>query len=312
MSRVEYKDYYKTLGVPRSASPDDIKSAYRRLARRYHPDVNPDDPAAEARFKEINEAHEVLSDPKKRQQYDRFGSNWRRTGSFDEAFRQSGARMDGFGDFFGGASGFSDFFDALFGGRGRPQPPQRPQQAHVEETLQVSLPEVLHGGRRALTMRVPSPDGRVRQRRIDVTIPPGVRDGQRLRVAGEGAVRADGSRGDLLLRIQVADDAGFQRQGDDLTTEISIGLTEAVLGTQVEVPTPAGSSLTVRVPAETQHGARLRLRGQGLPRAGGDGRGDMLVRILVRLPRNLSSRERDLFQELARIRGEVPTPTAVN
>ena len=309
---MEYKDYYKTLGVPRSASPDDIKSAYRRLARRYHPDVNPDDPAAEARFKEINEAHEVLSDQEKRQQYDRFGSNWRRTGSFDEAFRQSGVRMDGFGDFFGGASGFSDFFDALFGGRARPQQPRRPQPAHVEETLQVSLPEVLNGGRRALTMRVPSPDGSVRQRRIDVTIPRGVRDGQRLRVAGEGAVRADGSRGDLLLRIQVADDAGFQRQGDDLTTEISIGLTEAVLGTQVEVPTPAGSPLTVRVPPETQHGARLRLRGQGLPRAGGQGRGDMLVRIGVRLPRNLNARERDLFRELARLRGEVPTPQTVN
>ena len=310
---MEYKDYYQTLGVPRNASPDDIKSAYRRLARRYHPDVNPDDPAAEARFKEINEAHEVLSDQEKRQQYDRFGSNWRRTGSFDEAFRQSGVRMDGFGDFFGGgASGFSDFFEALFGGRTGPQRPQRPRQANVEETLQVSLPEVLNGGRRALTMRVPSPDGRVRQRRIDVTIPAGVRDGQRLRVAGEGAVRADGSRGDLFLRIRVEDGPAFTRHGDDLTTEVSIGLTEAVLGAQVEVPTPAGSPLTVRVPPETQHGARLRLRGQGLPRAGGKGRGDMLVRILVRLPRNLSSREQDLFRELARIRGEVPTPTAVN
>ena len=308
---MEYKDYYQTLGVPRNASPDDIKSAYRRLARRYHPDVNPDDPAAEARFKEINEAHEVLSDPEKRRQYDRFGSNWRRTGSFDEAFRQSGVRMEGFGDFFGGggASGFSDFFDALFGGRARPQ---RPQQANVEETLEVGLPEVLNGGRRALTMRVPAPDGSVRQRRIDVTIPRGVRDGQRLRVAGEGAMRADGSRGDLFLRIRVADGSGFNRRGDDLETEVSIGLTEAVLGTQVEVPTPVGSPLTVRVPAETQHGARLRLRGQGLPRAGGDGRGDMLVRILVRLPRNLSSRERDLFRELAQIRGEIPTPTAVN
>lgn len=308
MTPVEYKDYYKTLGVPRSASPDDIKAAYRRLARRYHPDVNPDDPSAEARFKEINEAHEVLSDTEKRQHYDRFGSNWRRTGSFDEAFRQSGARMDGFGDVFGGASGFSDFFDALFGGRARAQ---RPQQANVEETLQVTMHEVIEGGRRALTMRVPAPDGIVRQRRIDVTIPPGVRDGQRLRVTGEGAVRSDGSRGDLFLRIRVTDGAGFERQGDDLATEVAIGLTEAVLGTQVEVATPTGSPLTVRVPAETQHGARLRLRGQGLPRAGG-GRGDMLVRILVRLPRNLSARERDLFRELAQIRGEIPTPTAVS
>ena len=308
---MEYKDYYQALGVSRNASPDDIKSAYRRLARRYHPDVNPDDPAAEARFKEINEAHEVLSDQQKRQQYDRFGSNWRRTGSFDEAFRQSGARMDGFGDLFGGggASGFSDFFDALFGGRARPQ---RPQQANVEETLPVSLHEVLNGGRRALTMQVPSPDGRVRQRRIDVTIPKGVRDGQRLRVAGEGAVRADGTRGDLFLRVRVEDSAGFERKGDDLTTDVSIGLAGAMLGTQVQVPTPAGSPLTVRVPAETQHGSRLRLRGQGLPRAGGNAHGDMLVRIVVRLPRNLSSREQELFRELAQLRGEVPTPTAVN
>lgn len=309
---MEYKDYYQTLGVPRNASPDDIKSAYRRLARRYHPDVNPDDPAAEAKFKEINEAHEVLSDPKKRQQYDRFGSNWRRTGSFDEAFRQSGVRMDGFGDFFGGgASGFSDFFEALFGGRAGPQRAQRPQQANVEETLQVSLPEVLNGGRRALKMRVPSPDGRVRQRRIDVTIPQGVRDGQRLRVAGEGAVRADGSRGDLFLRVRVEDDPGFKRKGDDLETEVSIGLTEAVLGTAVQVPTPSGSSLSVRIPPETQYGGRLRLRGQGLPRRGGSARGDMLVRVHVRLPRNLSARERELFEELATIRGEVPSPSVV-
>ena len=305
---MEYKDYYQILGVPRNASPNEIKSAYRRLARRHHPDVNPDDPAAEARFKEINEAHEVLSDPEKRQRYDRFGSNWRRTGSFDEAFRQSGGRMDGFSDVFGGATGFSDFFDALFGGRARSS---RQPQANVEETLQVSLHEVLNGGRRALTMRVPSPDGSVRQRRINVTIPAGVRDGQRLRVAGEGAMRADGLRGDLFLRVRVEDRGGFERNGDDLATEVSIGLTEAMLGTQVQVPTPSGSPLNVRVPPETQHGSRLRLRGQGLPRAGGDGRGDMLVRILVRLPRNLSSREQDLFRELARIRGEVPTPAAV-
>ena len=306
---MDYKDYYKTLGVPRNASPNDIKAAYRHLARRYHPDVNPDDSTAEARFKEINEAHEVLSDSEKRQRYDRFGSNWRRTGSVDEAFRRSGARVDGFGDFLGGASGFSDFFDALFGGRAGAQ---RPAQANVEETLQVSLREALEGGRRALTMRVPAPDGSVRQRRIDVTIPPGVRDGQRLRVAGEGAVRPDGSRGDLYLRIRLEDPDGFKRQGDDLATEVSIGLTEAVLGTEVQVPTPSGKPLTVRVPPETQHGGRLRLRGQGLPRAGGDGRGDLLVRVLVRLPRNLSARERDLFRELATIRGEVPTPTAVS
>ena len=306
---MEYKDYYKTLGVPRSASPGDIKAAYRRLARRYHPDVNPDDATAEARFKEINEAHEVLSDPEKRQPYDRFGSNWRRTGSFDEAFRRSGVRADGFGDRFGGGSGFSDFFDALFGGRARTQ---RPPQANVEESVQVTLREVLAGGRRALTMRVPAPDGSARQRRIDVAIPPGVRDGQRLRVAGEGAVRPDGTRGDLFLRIRLEDTPEFERQGDDLTTEVAIGLTEAVLGTHVQVPTPSGSPLTVRVPPETQHGGRLRLRGQGLPRAGGNERGDMFVRVLVRLPRNLSERERELFLELARIRGEVPTPTAVS
>ena len=306
---MEYKDYYKTLGVPRNASPNDIKAAYRRLARRYHPDVNPDDSTAEARFKEINEAHEVLSDTEKRQRYDRFGSNWRRTGSVDEAFRRSGVRMDGFGDFFGGASGFSDFFDALFGGRAGAQ---RPAPANVEETLQVTLGEVLEGGRRALSVRVPAPDGSVRQRRIDVAIPPGVRDGQRLRVAGEGAVRPDGSRGDLYLRVRVADEPGFERQGDDLATEVSIGLTEAVLGTEVQVPTPSGTPLTVRVPPETQHGGRLRLRGQGLPRAGRNGHGDIFVRVLVRLPRNLSARERDLFRELATIRGEVPTPTAVS
>ncbi len=302
---MEFKDYYQTLGVPRSASANDIKAAYRRLARKFHPDVNPGDAAAGVRFKEINEAREVLSDPDKRARYDAFGANWQRTGSFDEAFRRSGGRADGFD-----GSGFSDFFQTLFGGGFAGRAPRPAPPPHVEEELPVSLAEVAQGGRRALTMRVPAPDGSVRQRRLQVTIPPGVRDGQRLRVAGEGPVRADGSRGDLLLRVRLTPDERFERDGGDLIVTADVGLAEAMLGARVTVPALDGARLTVRVPSEVQDGQRLRLRGQGLPRPDGS-RGDMFVRVRVRLPRNLSERERGLFRELAQLRGEHPAPAAV-
>ncbi len=311
---MDFKDYYKTLGVDRSASDDEIKRAYRRLARKYHPDVNLGDATAEARFKEINEAHEALSDPEKRKRYDAFGSNWRRTGSFDEAFRRSagaGRVPGGFGgmsDIFGGA-GFSDFFEALFGGGGAARGAAAPIKADVEETIDVSLHDVAEGGTRAITLRIPGHNGETRTRRLNVSIPKAVRDGQRLRVANEGAIRPDGSRGDLLLRVNSVSDGRFERRGDDLCADVEIGLAEAMLGTRVSVPTISGGSLGVRVPPETRDGTVLRLRGQGLTKFGRDDKGDMRVRVKVRLPHDLSDRERELFRELAKLRGEHPVTT---
>ena len=306
MAQVDFRDYYELLGVSRTATAEEIKTAYRRLARKYHPDVNPGDTSAEAKFKEINEANEVLTDPEKRKQYDAFGSNWRRTGSFDQAFRQSGVGHGGFGAGFGrGGTGFSEFFEALFGGGiGARTGSSQSMDADVEERLEVTLSEVMSGGRRAFTIRLPKHDGAVGQRRINVTIPAGVRDGQRLRVAGEGSVRPDGSRGDLFLKVKTMDDSRFGRNGNDLTIQVALGLTEAMLGGEVLVPTLEGKNLSMRVPPETGDGTRLRLRGQGFPLPDGRGKGDMVVRIVVRLPKNLTARERDLFRELAELRGD--------
>ncbi len=310
---MDFKDYYSTLGVDRSASDDEIKRAYRRLARKYHPDVNLGDSSAEDRFKEINEAYEALSDPEKRKRYDAFGSNWRRTGSFDEAFQRSrgaGRVPGGMSDIFSGdGSGFSDFFETLFGGRGVARGSAAPINADVEETIDVSLHDVAEGGTRAVTLRIPGQNGETRTRRIDISIPKGIRDGQRLRVANEGAIRPDGSRGDLLLRVNSVSDGRFERRGDDIYADVEIGLAEAMLGTRVSVPTISGGSLGVRVPPETRDGTVLRLRGQGLTKFGQDDKGDMRVRVKVRLPHDLSDRERELFHELAELRGEHPVST---
>ena len=305
---MEYRDYYKTLGVSRQASDAELKRAYRHLARRFHPDVNPGDTQADARFKEINEAYQVLRDPEKRRRYDRFGSNWRRTGSFEEAFRHAGAPAGASPGGFAGA-GFSDFFESLFGSMGfGGQRPRQPPSADVDDRLDITLREVAEGGRRTLSLRVAQLDGQVREQRIDVTIPRGVRDGQRLRVPGHGGTRPDGSRGDLYLRVAITPDPRFERHDADLRTTLTIGLTEAMLGASVAVPTLSGRALTMRVPPETGDGTQLRLRGQGLPKGRSAERGDMLVRIRVQLPRHLSDREQALFRELAELRGEQPLP----
>jgi len=191
-----------------------------------------------------------------------------------------------------------------FGGQ-RPGPPP---SADVEDRVDITLREVAEGGRRSLMLRTPQADGQVRQERIDVTIPKGVRDGQRLRVTGKGSIRPDGTRGDLYLRVSVTPDSRFERHEADLHTTATIGLSEAMLGANVNVSTLSGSTLTVRVPPETRDGARLRLRGQGLPKAGSSQRGDILVRIRVQFPQDLSHREQALFRELAELRGEQPLP----
>jgi curved DNA-binding protein len=309
---MEYKDYYKTLGVPKKASAKEIKAAYRKLARKYHPDVNPGDKQAEARFKEVNEAHEVLGDPEKRKRYDELGANWDR---FSRGAPRGGAggwpgggvRID-FEDIGGmGGGGFSEFFRTFFGGGGGFRTggfggggvegfgeEVFSGGADAEGDVTLTLDEVLHG-----TSREVAVDGAGKgQRRVEVKIPPGIREGSRVRVAGEGGSGARGRRGDLYLRIRVAPDSRFERRGDDLATVVRVPLTTAVLGGETEVPTLDGP-VGIRIPSGTPVGRVFRLRGHGLPRLGSKGsRGDLLATIAVDLPGALSEKQKDLFEQL--------------
>jgi DnaJ-class molecular chaperone len=321
------RDYYDILGVGRNASDKEIRQAYRKLARKFHPDVNPNDKSAEAKFKEIGEAYEVLSDAEKRAKYDRYGHNWRQIEAQEEAARQAGFRPGGFrtdsaganwewqtgpgADFsFGGfgsggfgSGGFSEILEEILrggGGRGRAGARTRAQPTKgedLEHPVEVSLAEAYTGTTRLLQIDGPQP------RRLEVKIPAGVRDGSRVRIAGEGGPGFAGApRGDLYLVISLRPDPNFERKDDDLYTEVSAPLETLMLGGEVAVPTPKGTRLALKVPAETQNGKQFRLAGQGMPHLQGGGRGDLYARIKAVLPTNLSPRERELFQELARLR----------
>ena len=294
---MDYKDYYKVLGIAKAATQKDIKAAYRKLARKHHPDMNPGNAKAEARFKEINEANEVLSDPEKRQRYDQLGANWKDYGPAPGARAGRGRVRVNASDF--GAHGFSDFFETFFGGaqaRGFPDMEEmlrggrgpEAQGADLEREIDVSLDEVLRGGIR--TLRTVAGESR----EVEVKIPPGIRDGARLRVAGEGSGGA--RRGDLYLRVRVVPHPSFVRHGDDLRVEVKAPLTTAVLGGEIQVPT-LEAALGVKVPSGTPSGRVFRLKGHGLPRPGG-GRGDLMAELVVVLPDSLTPRERELFEEL--------------
>jgi curved DNA-binding protein len=300
---MEYKDYYKILGVAKTASEKEIKAAYRRLARKHHPDVNQGNKEAEARFKEIGEAYDVLSDKQKRQRYDQLGENW---AAFGGAGRQprgwpggagGGVRID-FEDLGGGGGGFSDFFKTFFGGAagfggggfgGAEDVFQESSDAQADVDL--TLSEVLRGTTRAVSL-----DGS--RRRVEVKIPPGVRDGSRVRVAGEGGRGSGGRRGDLYLRVRVGPDPMFERRGDDLATTIRVPLTAAVLGGEAQVTTLEGK-VGIKIPPGTPAGQVFRLRGHGLPKLGEkNARGDLLATLAVDLPRTLTARQKELFEEL--------------
>jgi len=325
---MEYKDYYQILGVGRDADEKEIKRAFRRLARRYHPDVNPGDEAAEERFKEINEAYEVLSDPEKRSKYDQLGAAWQdwermggRPSDFDwsrwTAAGSGGGSPFGGGqrvyvrygtpedlqDLFGGGSPFSDFFSQIFGGAGsgaasggfeyrvRPRAGQ-----DFEQEIEISLEEAYHG-----TTRTLQKDGR----RLNVKIPPGARTGTRIRMAGEGGAGVGGGKaGDLYLRVRVRPDPRFERQGDDLYVAVPVDLYTAVLGGKVQVPTLSGPVM-LTIPPQMQNKRVFRLRGKGMPRLKQPGQyGDLYARIDVQLPTELTPRQRQLFEELRRISQE--------
>ena len=302
---MEYKDYYQVLGVGRQASKDEIKKAYRKLALQYHPDRNPNNKEAENKFKEANEAYQVLSDPEKRTHYDRLGadySRWQQTGGrggFDwgqwSTGRPGGVHVEYSGDMdeLFGEGGFSDFFQQIFGGlggfesRGRRG---RAVQPAYEQPVTVSLEEAFHGGTRLMQL-----DGR----RLEVKIPAGARSGTKVRMAGVGPAGRGGQPSDIYLVVDVADDPRFARQGDDLTTEVEVDLYTAVLGGETRVPTLDGQ-VVLKIPAGTQPGQSIRLKGRGMPQLKNSKvRGDLFAKIKVRLPKNLTDKQRKLFEELA-------------
>ncbi|HTA32834.1 MAG TPA: DnaJ C-terminal domain-containing protein [Solirubrobacteraceae bacterium] len=304
---VAYQDYYETLGVARDASEKDIRSAYRKLAREHHPDVNKE-PGAEDRFKQISEAYEVLRDKDKRERYDRLGANWKAgqdvsgaggAGGFEEAFRGG----DGFSDVrvdFGGGD-FSDFFESLFGGQGARARGGAGRAgangfalrgADQETTLELTLEEAAAGGKKRLSLG----DGRD----FEVEIPQGVRAGQRIRLAGQGGPGSGGGpAGDLFLRVRVKRHPLFRVKGNDLYVDLPVSPWEAALGAEVPVRTLSGTA-RVRVPPDSSSGRRLRLRGEGLPTTGGAA-GDLHAVVTVRVPKRLEQEERELFEQLAAV-----------
>jgi len=301
------RDYYHVLGVGKSATDKEIRSAYRKLARKYHPDLNPSDRSAETRFKELQTAYDVLSDPAKRSKYDRFGTNWEQvekgqagfTGGFSRETR-TGPRVD-----FGDLDDTGDLFETIFGGlgrsgsRGRTGTRSRARVGEdVEQAVELSLEEAFHGATRTLEFA----SGLGPPRRIEAKIPAGVRTGARIRLIGEGSPGyGGGARGDLYLVITVRQHGTFERKDDDLTCDVTMPLTTAVLGGEIQVPTIKGGKVALKIPPETQNGQMFRLGGLGMPRAIG-GSGDLFARTKVALPTKLSARERELFEEIQKVR----------
>jgi curved DNA-binding protein len=294
---MDYKDYYQTLGVSRTASQDEIKKAYRKLARQYHPDNNPGDKQAEARFKEINEANEVLSDPDKRKKYDTLGSQWQQyqrtggaPGGFDWSQWTTNNNVD-LSDLFGGGD-FSDFFTSIFGGMGRSRARRGSARGQdYEQPVTISLRDAYTG-----TSVMLQKDGQ----KLEVKVPPGVRTGSRVRVSGQGGAGRDGGpAGDLYLMITVRPDPVFERDNNHLRAEVNVDLYTAILGGEVSVPTMKGD-VRLKIPAGTQPGQIFRLRDQGMPHLhDAKNYGDLLVKVNVELPKQLSETERKLFEQLA-------------
>lgn len=322
------KDYYTILGVGRSAPEKEIKHAYRRLARKYHPDVNPGDKEAEARFKEINEAYEVLSDPEKRQKYDRFGDQWQYAEQFAKAGQ--GAQWDSsrggtyttfdFGDLGDLGGVFDGIFQGFGGGSGTAR--RSPRAKSVEQPVEVTLEEAYHGTKRVLQLQTEetcsvcagsgragrtrcatcSGAGRIlKPKRLEVKIPPGVGDGSKVRIAGQGSQGHGGSKGDLYLVVKVLPHRLFERKDDDLHVEVPTSLVTAMLGGEVEVPTLKGK-VALKVPPETQNGKVFRLASQGMPHLNDSSRGDLFAKVKVVLPAKLTQQERQLFEQLRRYR----------
>lgn len=303
---MQFKDYYAVLGVPKKATQDEIRKAFRKLARQYHPDVAKDKKAAEGKFKELNEANEVLSDPDKRKKYDELGADW------DKVGRQGpppGSARGGGVDFSGGGGGapFSDFFEMFFGGRGGAAGGGQKRRGgfnsfsqrgeDVEFELPVTVEEALHGGRKAFSLERA---GRVET--VNVNVPRGVRGGQKIRLTGQGGEGVGGGeRGDLYLNVKIAPHVDYRVDGADLIRGAPIPVWTAVLGGEVEVSTPDGA-VKLKIPAGTQPGQKFRLKGRGLP-SGSGARGDFYAEAKVLLPTSLTADERATWEQLAKSGG---------
>ena len=336
---VQYKDYYQTLGVNKSATAKEIKAAYRKLARQWHPDVNPTKKKeAEEKFKEISEAYEVLSDPEKRKTYDTLGPDWQQRARDAAGARgyqyqyqtpPGGVHFD-FGDV--GDGGFSEFFQTFFGNIGRAttgasgaRGRRASRGADAESAIELTLRDAYLGGKRTLTLQThgtcprchgtgnekgklcPQCHGAgvvISNKTLEVTIPAGVRDGQRIRLAGQGEPGPGGGQnGDLYLVVHIEPDPTFTRKGDDLSVEQPVEFYTLALGGEVRVPTMTGT-ITVKVPAQSQNGRKLRIPGKGMPRLRGGGHGDLYVTLIARMPTHVNDEERALLQKLADLAGK--------
>lgn len=322
---VEYKDYYQILGVSKSAPKEEISKAYKKLARKYHPDLNPDDKNAENKFKEVNEAYEVLKDPEKRKLYDQLGPNWQHGQNFDPPPGYENVRFH-FGGGGGGAqgfdaSGFSDFFETIFGGgmggfrsgggpgmggygaedlfgagQGYARRPRKGRDA--ESTLELSLEEAYRGGQKTLSLQEQGPGMRPQLKTLNVNIPAGVKNGARIRLAGQGNPGAGGGpSGDLYLKVRIVPHSSFSMDGVNIVYDLPLAPWEAVLGAKVRVPTLDGD-VDLNIPAGSDSGQKLRLRGRGLGQ--GANKGDQLVRLVIKTPREITDEEKALWEQLAK------------
>jgi curved DNA-binding protein len=296
---MEYVDYYKILGLDKNASTEDIKKAYRKLARKYHPDINPNNKEAHKKFQEVNEANEVLSDPEKRKKYDQYGKDWKHAEEFEKAKQQQRQRTypGGGNEFFGsgGDDNFSDFFESLFGGGGRRERREtRFRGNDYEAQLQLSLREAFTTHQRTLTLN---------GKNIRITIPAGVEDGQKIRLKGHGAPGSNGGpNGDLYITFVIEEDPQFKRLGNDLYTTADVDLYTSVLGGETTVETMSGK-LKLKVPPGTQNDTRTRVKGKGFPVYKNEGQfGDLYITYKVKIPTSLTEKEKELFMQLSKLR----------
>lgn len=301
-----YKDYYKILGVDKGASEKEIKSAYRRLARKYHPDVNPGDKSAEEKFKDISEAYQVLSDKDNRAKYDQFGQYWQQGGApgqgapggqgWENGFTFDFGNMGG-GEQYGGEAPF-DLFETLFGSatRGSTSTRRRHHEApqkgrNIETEMEISLEDAFSGSTKSFSLG---------GRRIEVTIPKGVKDGQKIRLANQGENGAAG-KGDLLITIKIRPHAVYERRDNDLYVDASVDYVTAALGGEIQIPTLTGR-VTMKVPPSTRGGKTFRLPGQGMPKLKESGRGNLYAKVRIQIPEAIGVKERQLLEEIKKLR----------
>jgi curved DNA-binding protein len=299
---MEFIDYYKILGVSKTATIDEIKKAYRKLARKYHPDLNPGDKEAEKKFKQINEANEVLSDPENRKKYDQYGADWKHSEQFEAQKRQqqqqrsqAGSQQQSYSTSFADEGDFSDFFESMFGGAGRRQQSQaRFRGQDVQAELHLKLMDVYTTQKQTITVNGKS---------IRLTFPAGIENGQVIKIAGHGSPGMNGGpNGDLYITFSIENNTKFKRDGSNLYTDVNIDLYTALLGGEITVDA-LDSKVKLRVAPETQSGTKVKLKGKGFPVYKQEGQfGDLYVTYNVELPKNLTSEEKELIQQLKKLR----------